>query len=341
MWIRLACGLPATAALAVAAIAHHSVGGNFDAGTTIEVEGEVTAIQWRNPHVKFGLSVTNENGETEDWEIETHSLSIMRRMDVVEPFVAIGDRVRVAGWPALRSPHGMFVNNMLLPGGEEFVFRFGAAPADLRWSDRLWGTTERWFAAGGDASAADRGIFRVWSTTFGVGNGFLWLGEYPLTDAARASRAAYDPATDDPLLDCGTKGMPAIMSAPYPIEFVDRGDTIVLRIEEYDLQRTIHLAPQAGQPEPSILGHSAGRWEGGSLQVETTAIDWGHFDAMGIPLSDQVRMVERFTPADDGSALDYEITVIDAETFTEPLTMAKTWVWLPDVSIAPYECAAD
>ena len=31
------------------------------------------------------------------------------------------------------------------------------------------------------------------------------------------------------------------MGQPFPIEFVDRGDTILLRLEEYDAVRTIYL----------------------------------------------------------------------------------------------------
>ena len=214
MWFRLIFGFAAAVAVSLGARAHHSVAGNFDPGTTIEVEGEITGIHWRNPHVKFSMTVTGEGGEQEEWEVETHSLSIMRRMAAVDPFVEIGDQVRVAGWPALRSDNGMFVNNMLLPSGEEFVFQFGSEPADLRWSDRLWGTNDRWFAEAGDSSGADQGIFKVWSTTFGSGSGFFWLREYPLTDAARASLAQYNAEVDDPLLDCAVKGMPAIMGAP-------------------------------------------------------------------------------------------------------------------------------
>jgi len=45
--------------------------------------------------------------------------------------------------------------------------------------------------------------------------------------------------------------MPYIMSQPYPIEFVEQNNTILLRIEAYDLVRTIHMsnaAPTEEQP---------------------------------------------------------------------------------------------
>ena len=338
MWIKVPGLIIALASAPV--LAHHSVAGNFDSSTTIELEGEITSVAWRNPHIAFTLETTDGSGV--EWKLETHSLSILRRLNATEPFVETGDQVKVAGWPSKRG-QGMFVNNMLLPNGEEFVFKFEVEPADLRWSDRRWGTTERWFAGSGDASAEERGIFRVWSTTlaWGLGEVFLWLPEYPLTNEAQARKDAFDPATDDPLLNCAPKGMPGIMSAPYPLEFHDRGDTIELRLEEYDSARTVYMNPKTAiEPTPSILGHSTGQWEEETLVVRTTHVNWGHLRGAGVILSDQVEMVERFTPAEGGGRLRYEIVVTDPTAFTEPVVLTRSWVWLPDGKVEPYECAA-
>lgn len=316
--------------------AHHSIAANFDAATTIEMEGEITSIAWRNPHILFTMAATDGSGA--EWELETHSLSIMRRLDAPEPFVETGDHVKVSGWPSHRG-QGMFVNNMLLPDGEEFVFRFQAEPSDLVWSDRMWGTTDNWFAESGDASAADRGIFRVWSTTLAGGAFFFWLPEYPLTPEAQAKMDAFDPAADDPLLNCALKGMPGIMSAPYPMEFHDRGDIIDLQIEEYDSLRRIYMNPEtAPEPTPSIFGYSVGHWEGETLVVETTHLNWGHVGGRGILVSDQLKLVERFTATENGGRLEYSMTMTDPATFTEPVYMDKSWVYLPDVRVEPYEC---
>jgi len=318
------------------ALGHHSVAVNFDAGTTVEVEGEITNIAWRNPHILFTLRTTDGSGE--EWDLETHSLSIMRRLNAAEPFVDIGDRVTVAGWP-LRRGQGMFVNNMLLPSGEEFVFKFEVEPSDLRWSDRMWGTTERWFAESGDTSAEERGIFRVWSTTLAGGAFYFWLPEYPLTEAALTRKATFDPAVDDPLLNCGLKGMPGLMGNPYPMEFHDRGDIIELLIEEYDSVRTIYMnAATAPAPTASIMGYSIGRWDGDTLVVETTHLNWGHFHGRGIIVTDQLRLVERFTPTEGGGRLEYKLTATDPGTFTELVSQDRSWVWLPDVSVEAYGC---
>ena len=328
--------------LPLVALGHHSFAATFDLSRIIELEGEVTRVLWRNPHIGLALKTTDGSGSEAIWNLESHSLSILRRMEITDPFFEVGDMVKVAGYPARRTADGMFVTHMLLPSGEEFVFQFGSEPAELRWSDRAWGQTESWFVEGGDASEAERGIFRVWSTSFAGGEGFFWRDSYPLTDAARDAFAAWDPYVDDPIANCAPKGMPAIMSQPYPIEFHDRGDEIVLRLEEYDTVRTIHMdGTTTTVPPPSLLGYSVGHWEGSVLVVETSGVNWGHFNGSGIRLSHDVEILERFTPLADGSRLDYELFITDQTTFTEPIVLRKAWVSLPEVRVTPYECTAD
>ncbi len=329
--------------LPLAALGHHSFAATFDLSRTIELEGEVTKVLWRNPHVGLTLRTTDDSGAEAVWNLESQSLSVLRRMEITDPFFAVGDIVKVAGYPARRAADGLFVTHMLLPSGEEFVFQFGSAPAALRWSDRAWGNTGSWFVESGDASEAERGLFRVWATSLAGGEAFFWRATYPLTDAASDALAAWDHYRDDPITNCAPKGMPAIMSQPYPLEFVEQGDTIMLRLEEYDTVRTIHMGDAAliDEPPPSLLGHSVGHWEDSALVVKTTGVNWGHFDASGIRLSDDVEFLERFTPLEDGSRLDFELTITDATTFTEPLVLGKAWYSVPGVRVAPYECTTD
>jgi hypothetical protein len=326
--------------LPVTAVGHHSFATTFDPGRIDELEGQVTDVRWRNPHVSFTLRTVDEGGAEVLWAIESHSLSIMRRMDLATAFIEVGDNVKVAGNPARRSDlNAMFAQNILLPSGEEWVFRVGGG--DLRWSDRLMGTTERWFATEGERSEAELGIFRVWSTSFTAARGGFGMENYPLTDAARAVLADFDPIAEAPLANCAPKGMPYIMSQPYPMEFVEENDRILLRIEEYDLVRTIYMnegAPAEAQV-PSLLGYSVGRWEDDTLVVRTTGVNYPYYNESGIPLSGEGEYIERIAATDDGSRLSYEITITAPATFTEPLVFEKSWVWLSDVSVEPYECA--
>ncbi len=67
-------------------------------------------------------------------------------------------------------------------------------------------------------------------------------------------------------------------------------------------------------------GASRGRWEGETLVVEIT----NYHDRGGIVGStDGLRLVERFTRV-DRDTIDYELTVTDPASYTEPWTLANT-----------------
>jgi hypothetical protein len=122
-------------------------------------------------------------------------------------------------------------------------------------------------------------------------------------------------------------------------EFVDQGDTILLRIEEYDSRRVIHMSPDAQPPaEHTLMGFSKGHFEGRDLVVETTHIAAGYFDHNGVPMSDQIKTVERFMPTDDYTRLDYSLTTTDPVNFTEPFTLTRYFEWHPGDYVHPYEC---
>jgi len=131
------------------------------------------------------------------------------------------------------------------------------------------------------------------------------------------------------------------MDNPFPLEFVERANDIVLRLEEWDTVRTIHMggnADPAAQPA-TPLGYAVGRWENGALIVATSRIDWPYFDDVGTPQSADVRTLERFWLDDDGSRLNYSITITDSTTFTGPVSFTGYWVWAPGQEIKPYNCA--
>jgi hypothetical protein len=326
----------------LAAEAHHSIFGRFDGAGSGEIEGELVSVSWTNPHVAFTVAVASgDGGETVLWEVETTSLSNFRRFDIAPGFMRVGDTIRVGGLPSARGRNEIYANNVLLPSGDEVLLGAGVAP---RWSEQTVRAASRARATTGDGSRPDLGIFRVWSTAGGpmlipeTVNASFDLMTYPLTESARSAVRAFDRVADSPIADCAPKGMPAIMEQPYPMEFVDRGDEILLRLEEYDTERVIRLTDGGAGARPNRLGHSVGRWEGRTLVVTTTGANWGYFDTVGIPLSEAARFDERFTLAEDGSRLDYRMTVTDSSTFTEPVDLEKYWLWLPGVTVEPYEC---
>ena len=186
----------------------------------------------------------------------------------------------------------------------------------------------------------------VWSP--GVGSGSRTTPTPPkLTSAAQATLDAFNAGKErgenlqTQAANCVPNGMPGIMRLPYPIEFTRQGDTLVLKIEEYDTVRTIHLAPAADAGAPSPLGRSVGRWEGSALVVTTTNATVGAYGSIGgalIPLGADATFVERFTPSADGAYLDYGMAITDPRYLSEAVTLEKRWLNVPGTQVLPYNC---
>lgn len=322
-----------------AARAHHSQVGLFDSYQTVEVTGIVTYVSWRNPHGQILIDVTDANGNVTEWDAETASVSVMRNRGVDgTDAVAVGDRVTIAGAPSSRGRPQLLARAMLLPSGYEFTFGSAEPYFPAGKSGRIYGA-EVVFENVDEAIARADGIFRVWSTNMQDPAQFpMFRGGYPLSAAGQAGRDAFNPG-DNALLKCGTKGQPLIMITPLPIEFVAQGDTILLRIEEYDSRRLIYMSPDAAPPaEHSLMGFSRGHFEGRALVVETTHIAAGYFDHNGVPMSEQIRTVERFMPTEDYSRLNYSLTTTDPVNFTEAFTLTRHFEWKPGDYVHPYEC---
>ena len=311
---------------AAAGHAHHSVF-PYDMATFVELEGVITEVRWRSPHIRLRIAAEDGAGE---WELEGDSTNAALRRGLTRDSIRVGDRVRIAGNPSNQGRREMLVTHILLPNGEEHLVH--DRPRPLRWTQ-----------APAEAVTVDAGLgrslFRVWS----FGSSHRPRQPYAYTAAAQAARAAWDATTDMPALRCIASGMPNAILNPYPIEFIDEGETIRLRIEQWDATRLIDMVSERAPAAtaPSLLGYSLGRWEGDALVVETSHVDFPYLDDEGTPMSQDVAMVERFTVSEDGRRLHHEIRVTDPENLAEPAIVEGSWNWIPGAEIRPYGCETD
>jgi hypothetical protein len=305
------------------ATGHHSVAAFYDRSLTAEVEGTVTSVSWRNPHIGFTLSVESETGEQQEWEIEGGTFNDLQRQSFDQSFISIGTRVRVVGAPSRRNENAIFLNQVLTPAGEDIIRN-----ARYSLTDTVQDAT---------AESLESGIFRVW-VNGGPGHGLRM--PLSLTRDAEALIADFDPLTDDPSLRCQAPGMPNANLNPYPIEFVEENDRITLRIEEWDTIRTIYMeAETPDNMEGTPLGYSVGHWEGKTLIIETSHIDYPLLDDSGTPMSGNARIVERYTLSNNDMRLDYEVIVTDPEYLAEAAIWDATWVWESGAEVKPFECS--
>ena len=76
-----------------AAFAHHSFAA-FDMKQELWLSGTVSEVQYKNPHAWVFLDVTDANGNTETWAIESGGPNILKRMGWKKNTIKVGDRVK-------------------------------------------------------------------------------------------------------------------------------------------------------------------------------------------------------------------------------------------------------
>jgi hypothetical protein len=164
---------------------------------------------------------------------------------------------------------------------------------------------------------------------------------WPLTDAGRAARASAQSAPVSLGL-CEPFPAPALTTLP-ELRTITLGDAVVVRFdaEGVDVVRTIRL-DQTSRPvdaEPTVQGHSIGRWDGATLVVDTMGFAVHPAGlGMGLPSGPRKHLVERFTLTQDGLHLEYVFTVEDPDYLAEPISYAMTWDHRPDLEHSGVAC---
>jgi hypothetical protein len=323
----------------IAVNAHHSMS-EFDRSVIEEVEGVVSKVSWKNPHILLEVTRTDENGTDAIYFLEASAVSSLRRRGMTGDEINIGDAVRIAGWPSSRRDNYIQVNHVLLPSGVEMLV---GGPTEPRWGSESLGSDRDVLDAERVAAATGDGIFRIWSQG---SRAWFFTGRsgYQLNEAATAVAAGWDDIADNPIVQCIAPGMPGLMGNPYPMEFTQVGDNIELQFEEFDVLRTIHMGGSIADPEDvplSHLGYSVGHWEGETLVVDTTRVNWPYFNRSGAPQTENVKINERFTVQEDGNRLEWILTVDEPATLIEPFVLDGYFVWKPGEAINPYECTLE
>jgi hypothetical protein len=320
--------------------AHHSIAVHYDPTNIRSIAGTLESLTWTNPHSKWVFSVRNADGVTETWRAEGDAINTLVRNGLTQQHFKIGAGITVIG-PVARSGRNEMIAAQVVLGGVTYGI-FPALADEL--SEELPQEAQQTItsAAGYEISYSPApNLFRVWTPVDFPATG-VRPQEIALTDAARTRLATYDPAGDDLASQCVPAGMPSMLDQPYPIEFVDEGERIIMRIEEWNGRRTIHMSnssPQEGIG--TVYGHSRGRWEGNALVIETTGIGYPYYNDAGVPLTRNSVVTERYAISADGRRMDWSATTVDPTLFNGPVVIAGWAVWAPAIAIRTFECVPE
>ena len=310
--------------VALPAAAHHSPA-MFDLTKDLALEGTLLGLSWGNPHVYLTLEVTGPDGKARAQLVEAGPASNLVTLGMREDTVRAGQRVRVAAKANRSSSTGTVLGWTITTSAGKTV------PLHVRASVP---------AEPGVAMAAS--IAGTWVPS---GTGFTSLAvgsrEWPLTDAGRVAVAATREARTKARSECVPYGPPALMTLP-STTIVEISDTAVtFKLDVMGVERVVHL-DQSSHPaalEPTLLGHSIGRWDGDTLVVDTIGFA-AHPEgfAFDLPSSAAKHVVERFTLTDDRKSMQYEAVVEDREYFEEPITHRSEWSYRPDQQPSGVPC---
>ena len=79
---------------------HHAFSAEFDKDAPVTLEGEVTKIEWINPHAWIHLEVVDDKGEAVAWMVEGGTPNTLLRAGLNKNSIPIGSEIRVRGYQA-------------------------------------------------------------------------------------------------------------------------------------------------------------------------------------------------------------------------------------------------
>ena len=312
--------------------AHHSPAA-FDTRKTTTVTGVVTKYEWANPHVYVTLQSTID-GKTVEWEVECPPPSMMNRMGWNRDTLRIGETLSIKGSPGRES------NSK------------GLLAATIQRADSVLldaSTLGKQFMASVDAP---KFVAKNLSGTWLAQPNMALIAQYGFPTASQLTAEgaqmlkSFDEPTMSPAVNCIPSAAPISMLMPDMKQVSLNEGAITIRGEFDGGQRTIHLDSSGRamplQPISSHQGYSVGKWEGGTLVVESTHFAYhGLGNGLGVPSGTKKRLVERFTPSADGTSLSYRFELHDPQYLKASKTGEIKWMFRPDLKFAFEPCDLD
>jgi hypothetical protein len=164
-----------------------------------------------------------------------------------------------------------------------------------------------------------------------------------VTDKGKAEMAKAGPTTTTQK-DCIPIGEPFVMFYPVANTITVAKDRVTLKVDWMDTERVVYLDGRAHPPatQTFLHGHSTGKWEGGTLVIETTNFK-EHENGLStsLPSSTQKKLIERLSLGPDGKNVLYSGTVEDPVYLAKPVEWSGRWEYRPTMQHSNEKCDID
>jgi len=85
---------------AVPVLAHHAFSAEFDQSKPVKVSGEITKLEWVNPHAWLFIDVKGTDGKTVGWRFEMGAPNALLRAGWSRSDIKVGTPVTISGFLA-------------------------------------------------------------------------------------------------------------------------------------------------------------------------------------------------------------------------------------------------
>jgi len=143
----------------------------------------------------------------------------------------------------------------------------------------------------------------------------------------------------DPVYQCDIHGVPRILFETMPFEILQTPKQVLFMYQWNREFRMVDMNTEHSElPINDYLGQSVGHWEGDTLVIATTQLNAATFlDDSGMPHSESLHVIERYTVLDDGT-MEVHLWIEDPETFSESWETVARFERLPGVKIKEDTC---
>lgn len=167
----------------------------------------------------------------------------------------------------------------------------------------------------------------------------------PMLPAARAlyekhqAALRQDDRSWDPVTLCKPPGEPRTMWE-MPFEIVQVPNRIEFLYQWNHLIRAVPILPrQQAFMGPFYFGQSVGGWQGSALLVDVIGVSADtYLDSTGLPHSDAMHLIERFTLSEDGLTLSLSLDVDDPMTYSQPWQAQVQFIRKPAGTLVEDDC---
>ena len=103
--------------------AHHGRGTTYDVTQQVTLEGTITEVSWRNPHIAIFMDVRDGNGDVVEWIIEHSNITTLVRQGYGRATLTVGEEVTAIVNPGTGGATVGLCNKIILPDGTEIFQR--------------------------------------------------------------------------------------------------------------------------------------------------------------------------------------------------------------------------